>query len=153
MASAELAAANPGPSASLDALPTPGASAAQVAASETRPHGFRVERDSMGEVLVPASAWYGPQTARAVANFPVSGQPLPPELLAALALVKQACAEVNAELGVIDSEVGAAIAASAAEIAAALAPAPPDGSATSGGITPNTTAPVAEPSEIGRAHV
>ncbi len=60
---------------------------------------FRTERDSMGEVQVPAKAYFGAQTQRAVENFPVSGQPLPPALLRAMGLVKHACATANHELG------------------------------------------------------
>ena len=60
---------------------------------------FRIERDSMGEVQVPARAYYGAQTQRAVENFPISGWTLPPALIHALGLVKFACARVNRELG------------------------------------------------------
>jgi fumarate hydratase class II len=60
---------------------------------------FRVERDSMGEVRLPPAAYYGAQTQRAVENFPVSGQPLPPELIHALGLVKWAAAAANRDLG------------------------------------------------------
>jgi len=84
------------------------------------PPGFRFEHDSMGNVLVPEKALYAAQTQRAVENFPVSGQPLPPELLAALALIKQAAAETNVELGVVDRETGQAVAQAAAQIAARL---------------------------------
>ena len=64
--------------------------------------GFRTEHDSMGEVQVPADALWGAQTARAVENFPISGQPVPPGVVHALARLKAAAAEVNAELGVLD---------------------------------------------------
>ncbi len=60
---------------------------------------FRIERDSMGDVKVPAKAYYGAQTQRAVENFPVSGWPLHPELIHALGLVKHACGVANHELG------------------------------------------------------
>jgi fumarate hydratase class II len=60
---------------------------------------FRVERDSMGEVQVPAQAYYSAQTQRAVENFPVSGWPLPPALVHALGLVKYACGVANRDLG------------------------------------------------------
>lgn len=56
---------------------------------------YRVERDSMGEMQVPAGALYGPQTARAVANFPISGQRFPRSFLRALGLIKSAAAKVN----------------------------------------------------------
>ena len=52
---------------------------------------FRTEHDSMGDVLVPAQAYYGAQTQRAVENFPISGWSLPPALIHALGLVKYAC--------------------------------------------------------------
>jgi len=60
---------------------------------------FRVERDSMGDVQVPAQAYYGAQTQRAVENFPISGWPLPPALVHALGLVKLAAATANHDLG------------------------------------------------------
>ena len=50
---------------------------------------FRIEKDSMGEVKVPAQALYGPQTQRAVENFPISGQPMPAAFIHALGFVKQ----------------------------------------------------------------
>jgi fumarate hydratase class II len=59
----------------------------------------RIERDSMGDVRVPANAYYGAQTQRAVENFPVSGWRLPPALLHALGLVKLAAATANGDLG------------------------------------------------------
>jgi len=60
---------------------------------------FRVEKDSMGEVQVPAQAYYGAQTQRAVENFPISGWSLPGPLIRALGLVKLACATANRDLG------------------------------------------------------
>ena len=60
---------------------------------------FRTERDTLGEVRLPADAYYGPQTQRAVDNFPISGRTLPPELIHALGLVKWAAAGVNRDLG------------------------------------------------------
>ena len=58
----------------------------------------RTERDSMGDVLVPASAYYGAQTQRAVENFPISGWTLPPALIHAMGYVKYACAVANRDL-------------------------------------------------------
>jgi fumarate hydratase class II len=69
----------------------------------------RTERDTMGEIQIPADALYGAQTQRAVENFPISGQPLPPELIHALGLVKLAAAKVNHDLGLLDADVAAAI--------------------------------------------
>lgn len=60
---------------------------------------FRTERDSMGDVQVPADAYYGAQTQRAVENFPISGWELPPELIHAMGRVKYACGVANRDLG------------------------------------------------------
>ena len=60
---------------------------------------FRIERDSMGEVRLPADAYFGAQTQRAVENFPISGQTLPGELVHAIGLVKWAAASANRDLG------------------------------------------------------
>jgi fumarate hydratase class II len=78
----------------------------------------RVERDSMGEMTVPADALYGASTQRAVLNFPISGQRFPRSFIRALALIKQAAAETNAELGLLEPAVAGAIAAAAADVAA-----------------------------------
>ncbi len=64
--------------------------------------GFRLERDSMGELKVPADALWGAQTQRAVNNFPVSGRALPRAFIRALALIKQAAAQANAGLGLLE---------------------------------------------------
>ncbi|UDY22912.1 class II fumarate hydratase [Nocardioides sp. Kera G14] len=80
--------------------------------------GFRIEHDSMGEVTVPVDALWRAQTQRAVENFPISGTPLEPELIHAIAHVKAAAARVNAELGVLTREQADAIDAAAAIIAA-----------------------------------
>jgi fumarate hydratase class II len=77
---------------------------------------YRIEHDTMGEVRVPASALWGAQTQRAVDNFPVSGQPLPPELIHALARIKAAAAGANAQLAVLDLDVAEAITQAAGEV-------------------------------------
>src|SRR5690606_1216078 len=77
----------------------------------------RSERDSMGEMEVPAGALYGASTARAVGNFPISGTRLPAGLIHAYGLIKKAAAETNVELGLLSPETGSAIAAAAGEIA------------------------------------
>jgi fumarate hydratase class II len=82
------------------------------------PDGFRVEHDSMGEVLVPADALWGAQTQRAVENFPVSGERLPRPLIGALASIKGAAATVNGELGVLEPDMARAIHDAAADVAA-----------------------------------
>ncbi|GBF28719.1 fumarate hydratase class II [bacterium MnTg03] len=64
---------------------------------------YRTEKDSMGEIKVPVDALYKAQTQRAVNNFPVSGIPLPGEVISALGLIKKACARVNADLSQLDN--------------------------------------------------
>ena len=78
---------------------------------------FRVERDSMGEVRVPADALWGAQTQRAVQNFHFSGLPMPRAFIRALGLVKWAAAGANVELGDLDRARGAAIQRAALEVA------------------------------------
>ena len=81
---------------------------------------MRTERDSMGDVEVPANAYYGAQTQRAVENFPISGWQIPKELIHAMGRVKHACAVANRDLGKLtgtgkkplnDSQVDALLAA------------------------------------------
>ena len=78
----------------------------------------RNELDSMGEMKVPARAYYGAQTQRAVLNFPVSGIRFPRRFIAVLGLIKAAAAETNAELGLLDAGIAAAISRAAGEVAA-----------------------------------
>ena len=82
--------------------------------------GFRIEHDTMGEVRVPADALYRAQTQRAVENFPISGTRLERSHIEALARIKKAAALANAELGVLDANLAAAIVAAADEVAAGL---------------------------------
>src|SRR5688500_10034296 len=79
---------------------------------------YRVENDPLGELRVPASAYYGVQTQRAVENFPISGFTAQPELIAATVFIKKAAALANAELGRLDPDVAGAIATAADEILA-----------------------------------
>ena len=78
----------------------------------------RTEHDSMGEIEVPADALWRAQTQRAVENFPISGTPLEPRLIHALAQVKGAAAHVNGALGVITDDQAAAVEEAAAAVAA-----------------------------------
>ncbi len=78
--------------------------------------GTRVEQDSMGEMLVPDTAYYGAQTQRAVENFPVSGRPIPTGMIRALGMIKRAAAQVNHNLGLLDKERGEAIMQAAQEV-------------------------------------
>src|SRR5690606_5890037 len=77
----------------------------------------RTERDSMGEVQVPAQAYYGAQTARSLLHFRIGHERMPLELIHAYGLVKQAAAAVNLELGVLDASLGSAVLQAAEEVA------------------------------------
>ena len=76
----------------------------------------RKEKDSLGFVEVPARAYYGAQTARAVDNFPISGMRAHPALIRALGMVKRAAAEANREIGLVDAKRADAIVQAAQEI-------------------------------------
>ncbi|MGC2192163.1 MAG: class II fumarate hydratase [Candidatus Dormiibacterota bacterium] len=76
----------------------------------------RLERDSMGEMEVPADAYYGASTQRAVSNFPISRLRLPRRMIAALGDIKREAARVNLELGLLSPELSQAIAAAADEV-------------------------------------
>ncbi len=76
----------------------------------------RIEKDSLGEVEVPAAAYYGAQTERARRNFPVSGLTLPHQFIAAVAMIKGEAAVVNQELGVVPADAAGAIRQAAAEV-------------------------------------
>jgi aspartate ammonia-lyase len=77
---------------------------------------YRVERDPLGDVRVPADAYYGVQTQRAVENFPISGLTAAPELVAATVLIKKAAAEANAALGRLPKDVAEAIVRAADDV-------------------------------------
>jgi aspartate ammonia-lyase len=77
---------------------------------------FRTERDPLGELKVPAAAYYGVQTARAVENFPISGLRAAADLVTATVLIKKAAAEANAQLGRLERDVADAIVRAADEI-------------------------------------
>ena len=79
---------------------------------------YRIEADSLGEMQVPADAYWGAQTQRAVENFPISGEPMDPRFVRALGVVKKAAARANRDLGLIDDEVAAAIVEAADEVIA-----------------------------------
>ena len=77
----------------------------------------RMERDSLGEIAVPAAAYYGAQTARAIQNYPISGLRAHPSLIRAYGLLKLACAEVNVTLKMIPARIGGAIARASRDVA------------------------------------
>ena len=81
----------------------------------TRPK-VRIERDSMGEMEVPADALYGASTMRAVLNFPISGLGFPRPFIRALGLIKQSAAKTNMSLGLLEEKTGNAIVAAAQEV-------------------------------------
>jgi fumarate hydratase, class II len=81
------------------------------------PDGFRIERDSLGELQVPASALWGAQTQRAVENFPISALRMPRDFIRALGLIKWAAATANHELQGLDPKRAAAIQKAALEVA------------------------------------
>jgi fumarate hydratase class II len=78
---------------------------------------YKTVHDSMGELQVPADAFYGAQTQRALQNFPISGLTLPPRFIQALGLIKHAAATANQELGLLDKNLAAAIRAAADDVA------------------------------------
>ena len=79
---------------------------------------FRIERDTMGEMKVPADALYGASTARAIENFPVAHEPVPAEVIHAFGYLKAACARANHELGKLDDKLVKSIVSAAEEVAA-----------------------------------
>ena len=78
----------------------------------------RIERDSMGELAVPADALYAAQTQRAIRNFPISGMTMPARFIHALCRIKGAAARVNRELGLLDPKIAGAIDAAAQAVTA-----------------------------------
>jgi len=78
--------------------------------------GFRIETDSMGKVEVPADRYWGAQTQRSLQNFKIGGERMPPALVRALGIQKQASARANMALGALDPGIGEAIVAAASEV-------------------------------------
>ena len=103
---------------------------------------FRTERDSMGEMQVPADAYYGASTQRAVLNFPISGQRFPRRFIGALGLIKRAAAEANLQLGLLDPKLAEAVVRAATEVAEGALDAqfPIDVYQTGSGTSTNTNA-------------
>ena len=79
--------------------------------------GYRIEKDSLGEMQVPEEALYGAQTQRAVENFPISGQRFGRRFIEALGLIKKSAAQTNLDLGNLDADIAEAIAQAAGEVA------------------------------------
>ena len=78
--------------------------------------GARIERDTMGELAVPLSAYYGVQTARAIENFPISSLRFPRAMIRAMGLIKRAAASVNHSLNLLDKKSAGAIKQAATEV-------------------------------------
>ena len=76
----------------------------------------RLERDLLGEKEIPKDVYYGIQTARAIENFPITGYKLQPEMIKALAMIKNACAQANVYVGILEPSIGRAIIAAADEV-------------------------------------
>ena len=93
-------------------------SGAEKASTPSGSPGFRVERDSFGEIPVPADRLWGAQTQRSLENFRISRERMPPELIRALALVKRCCARVNKDLALLTASKADAICAAADEVLA-----------------------------------
>ncbi|NPE28677.1 aspartate ammonia-lyase, partial [Methanococcoides sp. SA1] len=77
---------------------------------------MRLEKDTLGEIEVPEDAYYGPQTVRAINNFKVSRQKLPPSFIKAQAAIKLASARANLEAGKLEPKIGKAITSAALEV-------------------------------------
>jgi fumarate hydratase class II len=87
-----------------------------LAAAAKPASGTRMERDTMGELAVPADAYYGVQTARAIENFPISPLRFPRSFIRAMGLIKYAAASVNESLGLLNRKHSAAIRQAAQEV-------------------------------------
>src|SRR5699024_2779798 len=79
---------------------------------------FRTERDTIGEIQVPADKYWGAQTQRSKQNFPIGGQKMTMEVVRAFAILKKSAAKANSELGLLDSQKAEAIAYAAGQIVA-----------------------------------
>jgi fumarate hydratase class II len=77
---------------------------------------YRIEKDTLGEVMIPKDAYWGPQTQRAIENFPISGLRLQRPFIRAQAIIKKAAAVANADLGALDHKIATAIAQAADEV-------------------------------------
>jgi len=103
---------------------------------------FRIERDTMGEMKVPADALYGASTARAIENFPVALEPVPAEMIHAFGYLKAACARANVELGKLDEKLAKHVISACEEVASGKHDAhfPVDIYQTGSGTSTNTNA-------------
>ncbi|WP_353894027.1 aspartate ammonia-lyase [Proteinivorax hydrogeniformans] len=79
-------------------------------------NNFRLENDALGNIMVPSDAYYGPQTQRAVENFPISGLKLPRSFIKAQGIIKASAATANMELGLLSPDIGKAVIAASEEV-------------------------------------
>ena len=84
--------------------------------AKARPDAIRIEKDTMGEVEVPADRYYGAQTARSLVNFDIGDDIMPRSVVRAFGVLKQAAAQTNVELGQMDSNIGSLISAACDEV-------------------------------------
>ena len=95
---------------------SPPAALSPSPARRPSPPATRLERDTMGELAVPATAYYGVQTARALENFPISALRFPRAMIRAIGRIKRAAATVNQSLGLLDKTTAQAIIQAATEV-------------------------------------
>ena len=86
--------------------------------TDVRSQGVRTETDSMGQVEVPADAYWGAQTQRSLTHFAIGSDVMPPELIRAFGILKKACALVNQDLGKLSREKAQLIVQAADEVIA-----------------------------------
>ena len=84
--------------------------------AKARPDAIRIEKDTMGEVEVPADRYYGAQTARSLINFDIGDDTMPRSIIRAFGILKQAAAETNVSLGALDSDIGSLISSACDEV-------------------------------------
>ncbi len=80
--------------------------AAAARSARAKPDAIRIEKDTMGEVEVPADRYYGAQTARSLLNFDIGEDTMPRSVIRAFGILKQAACETNVELGQMDQNIG-----------------------------------------------
>ena len=84
--------------------------------AKARPDAIRIEKDTMGEVEVPADRYYGAQTARSLINFDIGDDTMPRSIIRAFGILKQAAAQTNVSLGALDSDIGSLISSACDEV-------------------------------------
>ena len=90
--------------------------AAAARSARAKPDAIRIEKDTMGEVEVPADRYYGAQTARSLLNFDIGEDTMPRSIIRAFGILKQAACETNVELGQMDQNIGSLIASACDEV-------------------------------------